>query len=289
MQIIADRLSEPLIKVICKNLELPYTIIHSASFPDSETSIEVISLEQQNASQVFTLVYSMHNPINESVVRLLQAIDFLQRQNIKHITICLPYLPYMRSDFQFLVRLLERVGITRCITIDAHTVFESSTLDFQNISVTMLFAQHIHANYLNQNCVIIAPDKRAIKSCTDVHGQLGLSSPVVCINKFRKGQRCVIQDINGNFSLKRCFIIDDIIDTGETLCNVAKVLMEKGATEIFAYCTHGVFSNNALDRLKESPIKKLIITDTIPTRNEVLENAKIEVISVASLLNHLVL
>ncbi|MDP3371337.1 MAG: ribose-phosphate diphosphokinase [Candidatus Paracaedibacteraceae bacterium] len=258
-------------------LSLPHTLIQKHSFSDGETDIMVSEDLTFNPTQDAALVYFVQKPINEYITNLLQTITFLQKYH-QQITVCLPYLPYMRSKSQFLLHTLSRIGVTRCITIDAHADCSLSTLTLKNISVAEIFAKHIKENHILNKIAIVAPDKGAIKRCEAIRALLEISSPIIYIDKVRMASIPHIEAIHGDVKDKSCILIDDIIDTGKTLCNAAVALIKEGATNTFAYCTHGVLSKDAIDRVQLAPIKKLIITDTIH------QAEKIETLSISTLI-----
>jgi ribose-phosphate pyrophosphokinase len=259
-------------------LGVPHTLIHTRIFPDSETAAYIESDEVIEGAGDASLVYFMKSPINEHLITLLQAIELLQK-NHQQVTVFLPYLPYMRSNSKILLNMLSRMGIAQCITIDAHTDFKHPTLALKNISTAGLFAEHIKANHAHKEIVLVAPDQGAVKRCEAVYTLLGLESEIIQINKIRTNDDCYVQQITGDVNGKTCILIDDIIDTGKTLCNAAEELIKKGATDIFAYCTHGVFSEGAIKRVQASPIQQLVVTDTIH------QTTKIKTLSILNLLN----
>ncbi|MES2252565.1 MAG: ribose-phosphate diphosphokinase [Pseudomonadota bacterium] len=283
MRIIAGYSSVELTHAVCRDLNtLPLAILRKR-FADGEISI---STSEELHGGACLLIHSLSEPVNDSVMTLLLTIDALKRSGAGKITVCLPYLAYTRQNHtaSLIVSLMHAAGAHQCITIDPHLPIESAMIPITVLQATQLFADHIKATQGVDNLVIVAPDQGGITRCMHVHEMLGLKSDLVCIDKIRMDDICSVRAIHGDVRGKRCIIVDDIIDTGTTLCSAAEALTGQGAAEVFAYCTHAVLSGMALDRVQHSVIKKLMITDTIVPRQDVLNAPKIEIMSVASLL-----
>jgi ribose-phosphate pyrophosphokinase len=232
--------------------------------------------------------------VNDNVMLLLLTLDALKRNHAGKIIVCLPYLAYTRQEKptqhtsyapELLMTLIHAAGAHQCITIDPHSNnVNHMQMPLNSVSTIQLFTDHITATHRLDEVVIVAPDQGAIERCTVIHNKLGLNSDLVRIDKIRTKDMCIVQEIHGNVRGKTCLIMDDIVDTGTTLCAAAAALTEQGATKVFAYCTHGVLSGGALDRIQKAPIEKLIITDTIAPKIETLCTSNIDVISVAAIL-----
>lgn len=284
MKIIAGCSSINLTQAICKILDTEPITPAYGRFSDGEISID-ISPDDIQGDTCF-LIHSLSEPANDNTIALLLTIGALKRGGAEKIIICLPYSAYTRQahTLSLITSLMHAAGAHQCITIDPHSHVEDVSIPIDVLSTTQLFADHIKATHNLDNIVIVTPDQGGIERCIKIHEKLGLQSDLVIIDKIRTNGICSVQAIHGDVRGKRCIIMDDIIDTGTTLCCAAEALIQHGAIDVFAYCTHAVLSGNALVRVQQSVIKKLVITDTIAPRTETLNAPKLEIISMADLL-----
>ena len=229
-------------------------------------------------------------PVNERVMDLLIAIDALKRASAKNINVVLPYYIYSRSDkkdqprvpvtAKLMAQLLEAAGATRVITCDLHN---PAIQAYFNINCIRLSAQNLLQTYFkNKNLkdmVIVATDAGSSKKAYKYSEYFGC--PIALIDKRRKGNddTAIATSVIGEVEGKRAIIFDDEVDTAGSLIETARIVNECGAKEIYAGCTHGVLSADAVKRIEDSPIKELVITDTIPLP----ENKKIDKIKVLSI------
>ena len=283
MKIVAGCSSADLTHTVCKILNLEPIVPAYKRFSDGEISV---TLTEPLVDETCLLIHSLSDPVNKNVMTLLLTINALKRAGSRKIIVYLPYLAYTRQDntVSLIISLMHAAGAYHCITIDPHTHAENAAIPVDVLSTTGLFADHIKVSHSLDNLVIVAPDQGGIERCRQVHSALGLMSDLVIIDKVRTNGTCIAQTIHGDVRGKHCIIVDDIIDTGMTLCSAAEALIQQGALDVFAYCVHGVLSGNALDRVQHSPIKKLVIMDTISPRQDTLNVDKIEIVSVANLL-----
>ncbi len=280
MKIIAGYSSINLTHAVCNSLNLEPIIPIYKRFFDGEISV---TLAEPMRDEACLLIHSLSEPVNDNIITLLLTINTLKRSGADKIVVCIPYLAYTRQEHtvSLVISLMHAAGAHHCITIAPHSHIENAVIPINVLSTTQLFANHIKASHKLNNLIIVSPDQGGIERCRQVHSALGLASELIVIDKIRTNGACVAQTIHGDVRGKRCLIIDDIIDTGTTLCSAAEALIEHGATEVFAYCTHGLLSGEALTLLQQSPIKKLVITDTIAPKEDTLNAPKIEMISVA--------
>lgn len=283
MRIIAGYSSINLTHAVCNSLNLEPIIPIYKRFFDGEISV---TLAEPLSDETCLLIHSLSDPVNDNVMALLLTISALKQAGARKIITCLPYLAYTRQDHtvSIITSLLHAAGAHHCITIDPHTHAENAAIPIDVLSTTGLFADHIKASHSLDNLVVVAPDQGGIERCKQLHNALGLVPDLICIDKIRIDGVCTAHAIHGDVRGKRCIIVDDIIDTGTTLCSAAEALVQRGATEVFAYCTHGVLSGEALNRVQQSAIKKLIITDTIEHQVKCIDMPKIEMISITGLL-----
>ncbi|QCJ45215.1 ribose-phosphate diphosphokinase [Bacillus sp. S3] len=259
-------------------------------FSDGEIQIHIE--ESVRGSEVF-IVQSTSSPVNENVMELLIMIDSLKRASAKAINVVIPYYGYGRQDrkarsrepitAKLVANLLEAAGATRVLTMDLHT---PQLQGFFDIPVEHLFGVPILTQYYENkgldNIVVVAPHNGSIGRARKMAKLL--HSPLALIDK-RKLEENEIETffVIGNVEGKNAIIIDDLIDTAETITSAAQALAENGATSIYAGCTHPVFTAQAIEKIEQSPIKELVVTNTIVLPEE-KKIEKIKTISVAPLL-----
>ncbi|MBP5093503.1 MAG: ribose-phosphate pyrophosphokinase, partial [Abditibacteriota bacterium] len=251
--------------------------------------------ESVRGDDVF-IVQSMVTPVNEHLMELLITIDAFKRASARRINVVLPYYAYARQDrkvkprepvtAKLVANLLSSAGASRLLTTDLHA---GQIVAFFDIPVDNLYGGPIIAKYLAENMkisddiVVVSPDVGGVARAQGLAEYLG--APMAIIVKRRpEPNKVEVVQIIGEVQGKRAIMIDDIIDTAGSIVNGANALMARGAKEVYAAATHAVLSGPAIDRLKESPITKLIVTDTLPLTREAKDSGKIEVVSIASLL-----
>ena len=259
-------------------------------FSDGEIQIQV--QESVRGSEVY-VVQSTSYPVNQNIMELLIMIDALKRASARRINVVIPYFGYARQDrkarsrepitAKLMANLLEKAGATRILTMDLHT---SQIQGFFDIPVEHLYGVPIISRYFEEkgleDIVIVAPHNggviRARKMANLLH------APIALIDKRSLEENAgEIFSVVGNVEGKNAIIIDDLIDTGKTLSLAANALAERGAKSIYAGCTHPVLTGPAISRIESSPIKELVVTNTIDLPNE-KAISKIKSITVAPLL-----
>jgi ribose-phosphate pyrophosphokinase len=259
-------------------------------FSDGEIHINIE--ESVRGSEVF-LVQSTSQPGNEFIMELLIMIDALKRASAKSINVVIPYYGYARQDrkarsrepitAKLIANLLETAGATRVVTMDLHA---PQIQGFFDIPVDQLLGVPILADYFNhkglEDVVVVAPDNGGVTRARKLANRL--HAPIALIDKRRPQPNVAeIMNIVGNIEGKNAILIDDIIDTAGTITLAANALIEKGAKAVYACCTHPVLSGQAVSRIESSPIKELVVTNTIELPKEKLIS-KITTLSVAPLL-----
>jgi ribose-phosphate pyrophosphokinase len=259
-------------------------------FSDGEIQINIE--ESVRGSEVY-LVQSTSQPGNEHIMELLIMIDALKRASAKMINVVMPYYGYARQDrkarsrepitAKLIANLLETAGATRMLTMDLHA---SQIQGFFDIPVDQLLGVPILSEYFQnkglEDIVIVAPDNGGIVRARKMASRL--QAPIAFIDKRRPEPNVAeIMNIIGNIEGKNAIIIDDLIDTAGTITLAANALVEKGAKSVYACCTHPVLSGPAISRIESSPIKELVVTNTIELPDEKLLN-KIKSLSVVPLL-----
>ncbi len=263
-------------------------------FSDGEVSVEI----DESVRGVDTFVVQPTcSPGNENLMELLIMIDAFRRASAGRINAVIPYFGYGRQDRKNRARdpitaklvsnLIVEAGAHRVVTVDLHATQIQGFFDIpvDHLPGVATLADHIHKKNLGENAVVVSPDVGGVTRARNLAAKLG--APLAIIDKRRPSHNVSeIMNVIGEVEGKSVILIDDIIDTAGTVCNAANVMMEKGAQEVFVCCTHPVFSGPALDRLAAAPIKEIIVTNTIPLREQ-LPNLK--VLSIAPLIGEAVL
>ena len=277
---IAKKLKKPLCKSIIKR------------FADMEIFVEI--LENVRGEDVF-VIQSTSYPANDNLMELLITIDALKRGSAKRITAVIPYFGYARQDrktgprtpitAKLVSNLITNAGVDRVLTLDLHAGQIQGFFDIptDNLYSSPIFIRDIKKNY-KKNITFVSPDVGGITKVREIATQL--KSDIAIMDKRRAEiGKSEVMNVIGNVKNKTCIIIDDIVDSAGTLCNAAKAIKKKGAKDIAAYITHGVFSDKAITRISKSPIKKLVVTDSIEPIQSIKNSTKINVLSVAPLLS----
>lgn len=275
---------------IAQHIGIELSICSVSRFSDGEVQINIE--ESIRGCDTF-VIQSTSAPANEHIMELLIMIDALKRASAKTINVVLPYYGYARQDrkararepitAKLVANLLETAGATRVITLDLHA---TQIQGFFDIPVDQLVGVPLLADYFKEkqmeDLVIVSPDHGGVVRARKMADRL--KAPIAIIDKRRpKPNVAEVMNIVGNIEGKTCIIVDDIIDTAGTITLAANALIESGAKEVYACCTHAVLSGPAIERIDNSKIKELVITNTIPLSEEKLI-PKIKPLSVASLL-----
>ncbi len=260
------------------------------NFSDGEINVEIE--ESVRGMDVF-VIQSICHPVNNNLMELLILIDALKRASAERITAVLPYYGYARQDrkvsprapisAKLIADLITAAGASRILTVDLHA---GQIQGFFNIPVDHLFAAPVlleNLKKLKNDLVIVSPDAGGVERARAYAKRL--NSSLAIIDKRREGPNVsqvmnIIGDVEGMIAI----LVDDLVDTAGTLARAAYALMEKGATAVYACCTHPVLSGKAVEIINNSPIVELMVTNTIPLREEAKTCPKIKVLSVSSLL-----
>jgi ribose-phosphate pyrophosphokinase len=261
-------------------------------FSDGEVMVEI--LDHVRGKDVFVL-QSTCAPCNDSLMEVLVIVDALKRASAGRITAALPYMGYARQDrrprsarvaitAKVVANMLTGVGVDRVLTMDLHA---DQIQGFFDIPVDNIYAapllladvwQHNHPNL-----VVVSPDVGGVVRARALAKRL--DSDLAIIDKRRpKPNVAKVMNIIGDVAGRTCIIMDDMVDTANTLCEAAAALKDKGAERVIAYCTHPVLSGTAVERIENSALDELVVTDTIPLRDEALNCKRIRQISVAQLM-----
>lgn len=287
--------NKELVKEICSKLKVKEGEIKIDHFADGE--VLVVPKESVRGKKVF-IIQSTCNPVNDKLMELLVCVDAVKRASAKEIAVIVPYYGYARQDRKAASRqpitaklvadLLMTAGIDRIVTIDLHAqqiqgFFDIATDDLTFIPLIGSYFQDKITDL--ENVVVVSPDHGGTVRARNLAEIL--TTPIAIIDKRRPRPNVVeVSNVIGDVKDKICIVVDDICDTGGSLVAGVNLLKENGAKEIYACVTHGVFSKDALDKIENSPIKEMIISNTIPLSNEILDKyQKIKVLSIGNMLS----
>ena len=290
LKIFACQSAERFTEDICKYLYIPVGKMETIKFKNDNAFIQI---KETVREQDVYIIQTTMPPVNERVMDLLIAIDALKRASAKNINVVLPYYIYSRSDkkdqprvpvtAKLMAQLLEVAGATRVITCDLHN---PAIQAYFNINCIRLSAQNLLQTYFKnknlQDMVIVATDAGSSKKAYKYSEYFGC--PIALIDKRREGNddRAIATTVIGEVENKEAIIFDDEVDTAGSLIETAKILEKFNAKEIYAGCTHGILSADAVERIEKSPIKELVITNTVPL-TEKKKIDKIKVLTIAPL------
>lgn len=282
--------SRKLMEDIARYLEVVPAESIVSRFSDGEIRVQI--LENVRGDDVF-IVQSTQPPA-DNLMELLLLIDAARRASASRVTAVIPYFGYARQDrkdqprvpisSKLVANLIERAGADRVLTVDLHA---DQIQGFFDIPVDNLYATPIFREYFGhldpERYVIVSPDIGSIKRARHMANKLG-NLPIALVDKRRPSpNRAEVINIVGDVSGKDLLIVDDIIDTGSTLCEAAKALKDKGANLIRAAATHGLFSGNAGEKIDQAPIDEVVITDTLTVEEE-KKPGKLKILGIANLL-----
>ena len=292
MKILSGTSNNKLSKDISKLLKLKLVNTNIKSFADGEIYIEIN--ENIRGNSVF-VIQSTSNPANDNLMELIFIIDALKRSSAKNITAVIPYFGYARQDRKVVPRtsisakvvsnLITQAGASRVVTVDLHAGQIQGFFDMpvDNLFTTPLFARYIKKKLKNKNLICISPDVGGVQRTRGLATKINAELAIIDKRRTAPGKSQVM-NILGDVKGKTCIIVDDIIDSGGTIVNAVEALKKSGAQDVYVFCTHGVLSGEATKKIKNSNIKKLIITDTIDNSSKIKNNSKIELISIAPLM-----
>jgi len=278
-------------------LGVELTKVNIRCFSDMEIFVEV--LENVRGEDCF-VVQPTSFPVNDSLMELLITIDTLRRASARRITAVIPYYGYARQDrktsprspitAKLVANLLTNAGADRILTLDLHAAQIQGFFDIplDNLFAAPVFAQDIRDHLLVSgklpDCLtIVSPDVGGVIRARSLAKRLNCDLAIIDKRREQAGESEVM-NIIGTVKGRTCIMMDDIIDSGGTLCNAAKAIMENGAKSISAYCSHGVFSGKAVEKIASSAFTNLTVTDTIAATEAVAACKKIRYLSVAPLL-----
>lgn len=278
---------------IASKLEIELSDCEITRFADGEVSV---SIGETVRGCIVFVVQSTNTPVNENYMELLVMIDALKRASAKEINVVMPYYGYCRQDrkaaprqpisARLMADLLQVAGVSRMLSLDLHT---GQIQGFFNIPIDNFLAMPIFANYFMdkklEDVVVVSPDHGGTNRARKLAE--ALDAPLAIADKRRpKPNSAEILNLIGNVKNKNCIIIDDIIDTGGTICAVTNALYNEGALSVYVCCSHALLSGDAIDNLKTTNLKELVCTNSVKIDEDTLDKNKwIKQLSIAELLS----
>ncbi len=292
MKLIACNANLPLAQSIADYLDLPLTERRIERFADNEIFVRIS--ENVRGEDVY-VIQSTSYPANDNLMELLICLDALTRASAQRITAVLPYFGYARQDrktdgrtpisAKLVANLISTSGADRVLTLDLHAGQIQGFFDVptDNLVAAPTLAEDIRSRFDLNDLMVVSPDVGGVVRARALASRLGCEIAIVDKRRPKAGESEVM-NIVGDVSGRRCILVDDICDSGGTLCNAAEALKSKGATAVSAYVTHGVFSRNAIQRIEGSELDEVVACDTIRPRDEDLASEKLRILTVAPLL-----
>jgi ribose-phosphate pyrophosphokinase len=297
MKLMAGNSNLPLARAIAQYLELPLTDASVRRFADEEIFIEIH--ENVRGEDVF-LVQSTSFPANDNLMELLIGIDALRRASAKRITAVVPYFGYARQDrkpgprtpisAKLVANMITHAGADRVLSVDLHAGQIQGFFDIptDNLYAAPVMAADILARYSGQDLMVVSPDVGGVVRARALAKRLD-NAPLAIVDKRRERPgESEVMNVIGEVKGRACVLIDDIIDSGGTLCNAAQALMDAGAKSVAAYITHGVLSGGAVTRVENSALTELVITDSILPTDAATDSKCIRVLPIAPLIGEAV-
>ena len=292
MKLLAGNSNRALAEAISSHIDIPLCRAHVRRFADGEVWVEV--LENVRGQDVF-MIQSTSAPANDHLLELLIMADALRRASAKRITAVIPYFGYARQDrkqgprtpisAKLVANLISRAGVDRVLTVDLHAGQLQGFFDIptDNLFAAPVMVADIKSHRDLKNTMVVSPDVGGVVRARALAKRIDAPLAIVDKRRERAGESEVM-NIIGDVSGCNCILIDDIVDSGGTLCNAAEALLAAGAAAVHAYITHGVLSGEAVKRITQSKLKELVITDTIRPTELVEAATNIRVIPIGSLI-----
>lgn len=295
MMLFSGNANVALAEKIASNLEIPLGKATVNRFSDGETLVEI--LENVRGCDVF-IIQPTCSPANENLMELLIMADALRRASASRITAVVPYFGYARQDrrvrsarvpitAKVVADMMMSVGINRLLTVDLHAdqIQGFFYIPVDNVYATSVMLEDLHKkNY--KNLLVVSPDVGGVVRARAAAKLLNDTELAIIDKRRPSPNQSQVMHVIGDVENRTCILVDDIVDTGGTLCAAAKALKEKGAVKVVAYCTHPVLSGTAIQNLENSELDEMVVTDTIPLSPEALACQKIRQVSLSQMLAH---
>lgn len=297
MKIMAANSNLPLARAVAAYLETPLCDVSVRRFADEEIFVEIH--ENVRGEDVFVL-QSTSFPANDNLMELLICIDALRRASARRITAVIPYFGYARQDrkpgprtpisAKLVANLITEAGADRVLSVDLHAGQIQGFFDIptDNLYAAPVMAADIQARYGDQDLMVVSPDVGGVVRARALAKRLD-NAPLAIVDKRRdRPGESEVMNIIGDVQGRHCILIDDIVDSGGTLCNAAQALLDQGAKSVAAYITHGVLSGGAVARVEESALTELVISDTIMPSDAAKDAQRIRILAMAPLIGEAV-
>ena len=292
MKLVAGNSNRPLAEEIAACLNIPLTKCVVKRFADMEIFVEV--QENVRGEDVF-VIQSTSFPANDHLMELLILIDALRRASARRITAVVPYFGYARQDrkpgprtpisAKLVANMITQAGADRVLTLDLHALQIQGFFDIptDNLFAAPVMVKDIKQRFDTDKLIVVSPDVGGVVRARDLAKRIDAPLAIVDKRRERPGESEVMNVI-GEVEGRDCIMIDDIVDSGGTLCNASDALLKHGAHEVNAYITHGVLSRDAVTRLEDSSLNSVSITDSIQPTEAVMSASTMRVISISGLL-----
>jgi ribose-phosphate pyrophosphokinase len=292
MKLVAGNSNRPLAEAISAYLEVPMARCLVKRFADMEIFVEVG--ENVRGEDVF-VIQSTSFPTNDHLMELLILTDALRRSSAKRITMVVPYFGYARQDrkpgprtpisAKLVANLMTNAGADRVLTLDLHAGQIQGFFDIptDNLIAAPVMVRDIKDRLDVSHAAVVSPDVGGVVRARALAKRIDAPLAIVDKRRERPGESEVM-NIIGDIKGRSCILVDDIIDSGGTLCNAAEALLNEGAKEVYAYCTHAVLSGGAVSRITSSKLKELVVTDSIMPTEAMKVSPNIRTISIAPLM-----
>ena len=293
MMVFSGNANLPLAQGISRKLNIRLGRASVGRFSDGEVAVEIE--ENVRGVQVF-VVQPTNAPTNENLMELLVMVDALRRASAATVTAVMPYFGYARQDrrprsarvpitAKLVARMIEAAGVDRALTVDLHA---DQIQGFFDIPVDNVYASPLLLGDVwrqkYENFLVVSPDVGGVVRARALAKRLGDMDLAIIDKRRPKANEARVMNIIGDVDGRSCVLVDDLVDTAGTLCQAAKALKDKGALKVVAYCTHAVLSGLAVDNISGSVLDELVVTDTIPLRQEAVECEKIRQLGIADML-----
>lgn len=292
MKLITGNSNPQLAQAISDYLDVPLTQAEVKRFADNEIFVEI--MENIRGEDCF-FIQSTSYPANDHLMELLIAIDALRRGSARRITAVLPYFGYARQDrktggrtpisAKLVANMITAAGADRVLTMDLHAGQIQGFFDIplDNLTVAPVFVPHILDKFNGEQICLVSPDVGGVVRARSLAKRCNGDLAIIDKRREKAGVSEVMHVI-GDVKGKVCLLVDDIVDSGGTLCNAAVALKEKGAKAVYAYVCHGVLSGEAVKKIEKSPLECLVTTDSIAATPEIEKSKYVEQLSVANLI-----
>ncbi|MFC4167685.1 ribose-phosphate pyrophosphokinase [Teichococcus aestuarii] len=292
MKIVACNSNRPLAEAVAAALNLPLTQASIRRFADMEVFVEIH--ENIRGEDVF-VVQSTSYPANDNLMELLITLDALKRSSARRVTAVIPYFGYARQDrksgprtpisAKLVANLITEAGADRVLTLDLHAGQIQGFFDIpvDNLFAAPLFARDILERYKGRDLMVVSPDVGGVVRARAIAARLHTDLAIIDKRRPRAGVSEVMNVI-GDVEGRDCILVDDIVDSGGTLCNAADALLKNGAKSVSVYVTHGVFSGGAVARIGAASIEQMVVTDSIQATEAVRVSSNIRQLTIAPLL-----